>query len=83
MESTSDARHVQNTPAIRAARFGHRVALAAGTMTLATFAVAIATPPLSGQLCKVGCVAYPYLDVASRFPRDYYWLFGAIPATLL
>jgi hypothetical protein len=47
------------------------------------FAIAILTPPLSGPLCKEGCFNYPYLEIAARFPRDYYWMFAAIPATLL
>jgi hypothetical protein len=66
-----------------AARFGFWAALATGLSTLVTFAFAIAPPPLSGQLCKEGCLSYPYLDIAVRFPRDYFWLFPAILATLL
>jgi hypothetical protein len=57
------------------ARFGFWAALATGLSTLVTFAIAIAPPPLSGQLCKEGCLSYPYLDIAVRFPRDYFWLF--------
>ena len=66
-----------------AASFGYWAALATGLSKLVTFAIAIATPPLSGPLCKEGASAYPYLDVAVRFPRDYFWLFPAIVATLL
>lgn len=65
------------------ARFGMWSSLATGLSTLVTFGVAIATPPLSGQMCREGCFGYPFLDVASRFPRDYYWMFPAILATLL
>lgn len=72
------------TPASAAdARFGFWTSLATGLSTLITFAVAIATPPLGGPLCKANCYSYPYLDVASRFPRDYWWMFLAIPAMLL
>lgn len=56
-----------------AATFGFWIALATGIATLATFAIAVATPPLSGQLCQQNCFLYPYLDIAERFPR-------AIPA---
>jgi hypothetical protein len=69
--------------AMVAAQFGVRAAVATALGTTITFAMAIATPPLSGQLCKGGCFDYPYLDIAARFPRDYYWMFAAIVATML
>lgn len=47
-------------------------------LTVVTAVVAIGTPPLSGPLCQAGCFQYPYLDVASRFPRDYYWMYPAM-----
>ena len=47
-------------------------------MTAATFVIAFLTPPLSGPLCTGGCFEYPYTDVVSRFPRDYFWMFPAI-----
>ena len=64
-------------------RFGWWAALGNGAMTLIAFAVAVATPPLSGPFCRSKCYEYPYLDVAARYPRDYYWMFPAIVATLL
>jgi hypothetical protein len=63
-------------------RFGWWASLGTGVTTLLTLGIAIATPPLSGPLCAQGCFGYPYLDVASRFPRDYLWMFPAIVATL-
>lgn len=48
-----------------------------------TFAIAILTPPLSGPFCMGACFAYPYLDVASRFPRDYIWMYPAIMLVLV
>lgn len=68
---------------LHGARFGYWAALGTGLMTLVTFGIAVATPPLSGRLCQEGCFQYPYLDIASRFPRDYYWMFPAMPATIL
>src|SRR5688572_12928558 len=63
--------------------FGFWAALGTGVTTLVTFAIAISMPPLSGPLCKEGCFSYPYLDIAARFPRDYFWMFPALLATLL
>src|SRR5687767_9742646 len=65
------------------ARFGFWAAMATGVSTTVTFALAIATPPLSGPICKAACFDYPYTDVAARFPRDYHWMFPAMLATLL
>jgi hypothetical protein len=72
-----------STEQISLSRFGLWVASATAIATLGTFVIAIATPPLGGPWCTAGCFQYPYLDVAARFPRDYYWMFPAIVATLL
>lgn len=66
-----------------ASRFGWWSALGTGTTTLLAFVLAVTTPPLSGPFCNTGCHDYPYLDVAARYPRDYYWMFPATVATLL
>ncbi len=71
------------TGAFSSLRFGFWVALATGLTTLLTFLLAVATPPLSGQLCQAHCFTYPYLGIVARFPRDYYWMLPAIVATLL
>src|SRR3954469_6764812 len=65
------------------ARFGWGAALGSCATTSIAFAVAVSTPPLSGPFCKAGCYGYPYLDVAARYPRDYYWMLPAMVATLL
>ncbi len=68
--------------ALAAARFGFWAALGTGLTTSLTWGVAIFTPPLSGSACQKDCFTYPYEDIAGRFPRDYYWMFLAILATL-
>ena len=68
---------------VATARFGYWAALGTGVTTLATFVFAIWTPPLSGELCQKDCISYPYLDIAARFPRDYYWMVLAIVSTVL
>lgn len=62
-------------------RFGFWAALGTGVTTAIAFIVAILTPPLSGPLCKSGCLRYPYVEIATRFPRDYLWMFLAVPAS--
>ena len=64
-----------------AARLGYYLAIITSLLTLGTFITAFLTPPLSGPSCIADtCYEYPYLDIASRFPRDYWWM---IPATVL
>lgn len=64
-------------------RLGARLALIVSALTAVTFATAVMTPPLGGPWCVAGCFAYPYADIAARFPRDYWWMFPAIPLSLL
>jgi hypothetical protein len=59
-------------------RLGFYAALSTAALTLVTFVIAFLTPPLSGPFCLSGCYEYPFHDVASRFPRDYYWMYPAI-----
>ena len=56
-------------------RFSSGIALFTSITALLTLVLAYNTPPLSGPFCQNGCFQYPYLDIASRFPRDYYWMF--------
>ena len=60
------------------ARVGFYAALMTVLLTLGSFAIAYLTPPLSGPFCTGGCYTYPYSDIASRFPRDYYWMYPAM-----
>lgn len=52
-------------------------------LTVITFGIAILTPPISGANCTDECIEYPYLDITSRFPRDYWWMFPAMVLTAL
>ncbi len=59
-------------------RFGYYVSVITAILTVVTFGIAVCTPPLSGPFCKGDCFQYPYHDILSRFPRDYYWMYPAI-----
>ena len=66
------------------ARFGYLTSLATVLLTVITFTVALMTPPLSGPFCAAAsCYEYPYTDILSRFPRDYYYMFPTIVWCLL
>ena len=60
------------------AKVGFYAALLTAFLTVFTFVIAFLTPPLSGPFCTGGCFTYPYSDIASRFPRDYFWMYPAM-----
>ena len=60
------------------AKVGFYSAILTALLTVLSFVIAFLTPPLSGPFCAGGCFTYPYSDIASRFPRDYYWMFPAM-----
>ena len=64
-------------------KVGYITAAVMALLTALTFTIAVLTPPLSGPWCVSGCYDYPYLDIASRFPRDYYWMYPAMMQDLL
>lgn len=53
------------------------------SVTLLTFIMAVLTPPISGPFSAGASVAYPYTNVISRFPRDYYWMYPAMLLVLI
>lgn len=63
-------------------KFGFYISIITTIITVVTFAIAINTPPLSGPFCTGSCFEYPFADIASRFPRDYYWMYPAIVLSL-
>lgn len=66
-----------------ASNVGFYAAILTTLLTVVTFIIAFNTPPLSGPGCTAGCFTYPYSDIASRFPRDYYWMYPAILLSLV
>jgi len=60
------------------AKVGFYSAILTVLLTICSFVIAYLTPPLSGPFCAGGCFTYPYSDIASRFPRDYYWMYPAM-----
>jgi hypothetical protein len=67
----------------QADRIGFYVSIATAVLTIITFGIGILTPPMSGANCTGSCFEYPYLDIGSRFPRDYYWMFPAMVLNVL
>ena len=63
---------------VSTSRFGYYVSVITAILTVVSFGIAVCTPPLSGPFCTGDCFRYPYHDIISRFPRDYYWMYPAI-----
>jgi hypothetical protein len=64
-------------------KLGYYTALCTVILTVITFSIAILTPPLAGPWCQSGCFEYPYLEIASRFPRDYYWMYPSMLLSII
>ena len=64
-------------------RLGLYISIITAIVTLITFAIEIFTPPLSGPWCEGDCFIYPYNNIASRFPRDYLWMYPAMAVMVL
>jgi hypothetical protein len=47
-------------------------------MTVITFGFAMIAIPPSGPNCPSNCMNYPYPDILSYYPRDYYWMYLAV-----
>lgn len=60
------------------AGFGSCISIMTAVLTVISLGVAVSTPPLSGPFCTGDCFRYPYTDIVSRFPRDYFWMVPAI-----
>ena len=64
-------------------KLGYYIAILTSVLTAVTFGIAVCTPPISGPFCPDACIEYPYLDIVSRFPRDYFWMYPAILLTII
>jgi hypothetical protein len=61
-----------------AMRVGLASSSALAVLTLITFGLAMMAIPPSGPYCPANCMDYPYPDILSYYPRDYYWMVAAL-----
>ncbi|MFC2086511.1 hypothetical protein ACFLQ9_02200 [Bacteroidota bacterium] len=59
-------------------KFGFYSALSLSILTIVTFAFAMMAIPPSGPNCPANCMEYPFPDILSYYPRDYFWMYLAI-----
>jgi len=59
-------------------KFGIYSSLSLTILTVITFGFAMTAIPPSGPYCPDNCMNYPFPDILSYYPRDYYWMYLAI-----
>ena len=59
-------------------KFGLFSSLALTFLTMITFGFAIFAVPPSGPYCPGNCMDYPFSDLLTYYPRDYYWMYLAV-----
>jgi hypothetical protein len=68
----------QNQSTNNALQVGFYASLSLVILTLITFGFAMMAIPPSGPYCPGDCMSYPYADILSYYPRDYYWMYFAV-----
>lgn len=63
---------------IAAARVGLYSSWSLAILTLITWGLGMMAVPPAGPYCQVNCMAYPYPDILSYYPRDYFWMYAAV-----
>ena len=59
-------------------KFGLYSSLSLVIMTIITWSFAMIAVPPAGPYCPGDCMSYPFLDILSYYPRDYYWMYLAV-----
>jgi hypothetical protein len=67
-----------NNKSIITMRVGFYSSLSLAILTLITFGFAMIAVPPAGPYCPGDCMSYPYPDILSYYPRDYYWMYMAV-----
>lgn len=58
--------------------FGFYSSLTLTLLTIITWGFAMMAVPPVGPYCPGDCMSYPFSDLLSYYPRDYYWMYFAI-----
>ena len=59
-------------------KFGLYSSLSLTLLTIITWGFAMIAVPPAGPYCPGDCMSYPFPDILSYYPRDYYWMYFAI-----
>ena len=59
-------------------KFGMYCSLAVVIISIITWGIAMIAVPPAGPYCPGDCLEYPFTDLLSYYPRDYYWMYLSI-----
>jgi hypothetical protein len=59
-------------------KFGFYSSLSLVLLTIVTWAFGMIAVPPAGPYCPGDCMSYPFPDILSYYPRDYYWMYLSI-----
>lgn len=59
-------------------RVGFYSSLLLTILTIITFGFAMIAIPPSGPNCPGNCMDYPFKEILSYYPRDYYWMYFVV-----
>lgn len=59
-------------------KFGFYSAISLVILTLITWGFGMIAVPPAGPYCPGDCMSYPFPDILSYYPRDYYWMYLSI-----
>ena len=59
-------------------KFGLYSSLSLTLLTIIAWGFAMTAVPPAGPYCPGDCMSYPFSDILSYYPRDYYWMYLAI-----
>ena len=59
-------------------KFGLYSSLSLTLLTIITWGFAMTAVPPAGPYCPADCMSYPFADILSYYPRDYYWMYLSI-----
>lgn len=61
-----------------AVKFGFYSSLSLVILTIVTWSFGMIAVPPAGPYCPGDCMTYPFADILSYYPRDYYWMYFAV-----
>ncbi len=59
-------------------KFGFYSSLSFVLLTIVTWAFGMIAVPPAGPYCPGDCMSYPFSDILSYYPRDYYWMYLSV-----
>jgi len=59
-------------------KFGLYSSLSLTLLTIITWGFAMIAVPPAGPYCPTDCMSYPFADILSYYPRDYYWMYLSV-----